>query len=354
MTKRLSESVVVITGASSGIGRATALECARKGATVVLAARGEEGLQTAARECEAFGARTLVVPTDTSDEEAVKNLARQAIDNFGRIDVWVNDAAVSLFGRFEESPMDVYRQVIETNLFGYILGARAAIAHFRKQGSGVLINVASVVAGAPQPYTSAYVTSKYAVRALGASLRMELSLDQADDIHVCTVMPATIDTPLFQHAANYTGRGVKPLPPVYPAEHVARTIAALVENPQREVVVGSAGRVFLWLNRVAPSLYEYVAARQVNRSHLTEERTQFTPGNVFSPMPQYASVSGGWLEKEKSSLGAWVMTGLAVAVPMLLYWAGRRLLPAARPQPSLSEKVSSVSRRIPELLGVGS
>src|SRR5690606_21511524 len=135
------------------------------------------------------------------------------------------------------------RRVIETNLFGYVHGARTALPYFREQGCGTLINVASAVAAAPQPYTSAYVASKFAIRGLSDCLRMELSLDHVPDIHVCTVLPATVDTPLFQHAANYTGRAVQAMPPVYAAERVARAIVDLVTSPEREVFVGNAGRL---------------------------------------------------------------------------------------------------------------
>jgi NAD(P)-dependent dehydrogenase (short-subunit alcohol dehydrogenase family) len=159
VSRKLAESVVVITGASSGIGRAAAEAFANEGSTVVLAARREAALRDVAHHCEAMGARALVVPTDVTDEQAVNHLAQQALENFGRIDVWVNNAAVTLFARFEEAPSDVYRRVIETNLFGYIYGARYAIRAFREQGSGVLVNVSTVAALAPQPYTSAYVTT---------------------------------------------------------------------------------------------------------------------------------------------------------------------------------------------------
>ncbi len=320
MTEDLNGSVVVITGASSGIGRAAALTFAGEGANVALAARREEALLEVAAECEAAGGRALAVPTDVTDEGAVEELARRAVEQFGRIDVWVNNAGTSLFSRFEEAPMDEYRRVIETDLFGCIYGAQAALRRFREQGSGVLINTSSVVAKASQPYTSAYVIAKFGVRALGESLRQELILDGARDIQVCTIMPASIDTPFFQHAANRTGRATKALNPVYDAERVAKTMVRCAKRPKREVIVGGAGRMLALQHTLSLGLYERMAARMIDRDHFQDSPASPGPGNLFEPMEEGTGVSGGWKPDGKSSAGRAALVGVAVAVPALLGW----------------------------------
>jgi NAD(P)-dependent dehydrogenase (short-subunit alcohol dehydrogenase family) len=174
MPRKIADSVVVITGASTGIGRAAALKFAPQGATVVVSGRREQVLQRLAEHCEKLGGRALAIPADVTDQEAIKSLARRVIETFGRIDVWVNNAAVTLFARIEEAPYEAYRRVIETNLFGYIHGARAVLPYFRKQGSGTLINVSSVVGKLGSPFVSAYTTSKFGIVGLSESLRMEL------------------------------------------------------------------------------------------------------------------------------------------------------------------------------------
>jgi NAD(P)-dependent dehydrogenase (short-subunit alcohol dehydrogenase family) len=323
MPRATSDSVVVITGASSGIGRATALAFASEGASVVLAARREQALLKAAAECESLGGRALAVPTDVTDEEAVRELARRAVEHFGRIDVGVNNAAVGLFGRSEETPSHVYGQAIETDLFGTIYGARAALPFFREQGSGVLINNSSVVAKASQPYTSAYVMSKIAIRALGESIREELALDGAKDIYVCTVMPASIDTPFFQHAANYNGRAAKALNPVYDAEKVARPMVRCARRPKREVVVGSAGRMLALQHTLSLGLYERMAARMIDRDHFQDQPAPPNVGSLFEPMQEGTGVSGGWKADDRTSMRRAALIGVAAAVPALLVW--RRL-----------------------------
>ena len=297
----LSSSVVVITGASSGIGRAAALAFAEAGASLVLAARREEPLRDATRECEERGGHALAVPTDIRDEAAVARLADAAVERFGRLDVWVNNAAVTLFGRFEETPADLWREVIEVNLFGYVNGARAAMPHLRRDGGGTLVNVGSVNSRLGAPYVSAYVTSKFALRGFGECLRDEL---RGEGIDVCTVMPASIDTPLFQHAANFTGRAAKPLRPVIRPERVAAAVVRCAKRPRRELIVGASGRQLVLMHALAPALFERFMTRNVEREHFREESLGPTEGNLRAPMPEWTGVTGDWKEGDASPKGS--------------------------------------------------
>lgn len=297
--KDLKNKVIVITGASSGIGRATALLAAEQGASVVLVSRQEKALRAVARECEETGSdRALVKAADVTDADAVWKLAKDAYFKFGHIDAWVNNAAVTLFARFEEASAERYRRVIETNFYGYINGARAVFPYFREQGGGTLINVSSMVGKVGSPYVSAYTTSKFAINGWTESLRMELQ--DVPQIQICTVLAASIDTPLFQHAANYTGRAVKPLPPVYSPEQVAKAIVGCIEKPRREVYVGPAGAVMAKSRTLAPALAEKMVAKQVEKEHFQDRFEEPTEGNLYKPMPGFNSVTGGWREREAS------------------------------------------------------
>jgi short-subunit dehydrogenase len=305
--------VAVITGASSGIGRAAALELASRGVAVVLTARDGAALEEVASECREQGVRTLVVPADVTREAEVDTVARRAVAAFGKIDVWVNVAAVALFGRFDLTPSAPYRRVMETNYFGYVHGARAAMREFRRRRRGILINVGSVVSRAPQPFTSAYVASKAAVHALTACLRMELSLETRHDIHVCEVLPAAIDTPLFQHAANYTGRAVKALDPVYEPEQVARAIADLVKSPKAQVIVGGAGKALVAQTTAAPWTWEKLGARFIDRHHFQKHSSAPNSEGNLAATTGPKAVRGGWRQHPETVRGG-TAAGAAVAI----------------------------------------
>jgi NAD(P)-dependent dehydrogenase (short-subunit alcohol dehydrogenase family) len=284
-------TVVVITGASSGIGRATAREFAHRGASVVLAARREEPLHEVAESCERYGVHALVVPTDTTDEPAVEALAARAVERFGRIDVWVNNAAVYAAGRFEEVPSEVFRRIIETNLVGYANGARAAVREFRRRGSGVLINVGSIGSQLPMAYFSAYTAAKYGVLGLTLALRQEL---RGTDLQACVVLPASIDTPIFQHAANYSGRALRAMSPVSGADQVACSIVSLAERPRRIAPVGHGAGLLGWLNTIAPPLAERFVTKMIELQAWQEVPVSPTSGNLFAPVSRWTGVSGGW------------------------------------------------------------
>ncbi|RAI43789.1 hypothetical protein CH341_12430 [Rhodoplanes roseus] len=317
--------VVVVTGASSGIGRAVAHAFARTGSAVVLAGRSEAPLHETARECRALGGTALVRVTDTSDPDAVALLRRVAVDTFGRIDVWINNAAVLALGRFEDVPEPAFRKVIETNLFGYVYGARAALRQFRQQGSrGVLVNIDSLLGVVTEPHASAYVASKFAIRGLSAALRQELR--DTPGIQVCTVLPPSVDTPVYQHAANYTGQRARAIPPTCDPASVARTVLAVAERPRPEVVIGRIARLVSRLAAVAPRTAERAGGRLGPILQFEAKATPPSEGNLFTSRGPHA-VRGGWRARGtrlgvRAALGA-LLIGIPAAL-VLLRWRPRR------------------------------
>jgi short-subunit dehydrogenase len=294
MPRPLEEAVVVITGASSGIGRAAALRLARRGASLALCARSPAPLAEVAAQCETAGAATLQRPLDVADEDAVESFAAATVERFGRIDVWVNNAGVMAYGPFAEIPSDVFRQIIETNLMGQVHGARSALRRFTAQHSGVLINLSSVWGRVSTPQVTPYIVSKNAVRALSECLSGELA--DEEDVHVATMVPQAVDSPIFEHAGNYSGRRVRPIPPILDVEEVARGIEACAESPKREVNYGQAGRALEIFYALSPGLYRRIAHRAFVRGTMAGAPAAPSPGNVLAPTEPH-SVTGHWRQR---------------------------------------------------------
>jgi NAD(P)-dependent dehydrogenase (short-subunit alcohol dehydrogenase family) len=288
----LAEKLVVITGASSGIGRATALAFARQRARLVLAARDREALAEVVDECQAEGAAALAVCTDVTRSEQMQALAAEAAAfGDGRIDIWINNAGVGAVGSFEQTPLEVHEQVLQTDLLGYLRGAYVAWPYFKAQKRGILINTLSLGSWVAQPYAAAYSASKYGLRGLSEALRGELG--EYRDIHVCDIYPAVIDTPGFRDGANYTGHALKPPPPVYDPQRVAEAMVNCALNPKPSTTVGSAAilaRVTHFLVPGFPQLSGWLTRLALNRSPALASSS----GNLFNPPSGPRKVEGGW------------------------------------------------------------
>jgi NAD(P)-dependent dehydrogenase (short-subunit alcohol dehydrogenase family) len=293
----LNGKVIVITGASSGFGKGAALDFARAGASVVIAARRDELLDDLAQQCEAAGGRALAVTTDVSQQEEVQNLAQQAVSTFGRIDVWINNAGVGAIGHFWDIPLPDHVHVIQTNLLGVIYGSHYALQQFRQQGSGTLINTASGLGKIPAPYYSSYTASKYGVVGLSAALRQELAEAGLNDIHVCTVMPMAMDTPWFDHAANYSGHELQPIPPLYDPQLVIDAYVRLASDPKPEVIVGGVGKVMSALHSIFPGLVEGMLSKEVDVVQMHNAASEPSSSNsLHDPRDEGTGVYGGRLK----------------------------------------------------------
>lgn len=292
MPRLADGSVIVITGASSGIGRATAREFSRRRMRLVLASRSSAPLREVAGECRRLGGQALAVATDMTDPEQVETLRAAAVAEFGRIDVWVNCAAVLLFGGFEATPPDLFRRVLDNNVMGYVHGSQAALRQFRLQGDkGVLINVSSILGVVPEPFVSAYVSTKYAIRGLTACIRQEVRA--CPGIRVTTILPAAIDTPIYQKAGNLSGRKVRTVLPVYRTERAARVIVRAASWRRREIKVGGFAVILDLASRIAPSLLEPLLARVGPWLQFRSQQHPNYDGNLFEAAPPF-DVSGGW------------------------------------------------------------
>ena len=282
--------VVVITGATSGIGRAGALEFAARGWHVVLAGRRREALERAAQECRAAGGSAQAVPTDVSSEAEVRALAAAAMRQTGVVDVWVNNAGVTLFGSLEESPLEEHRRVLEINLFGSIYGARAVLPIFRRQHQGVLINVGSVLSKIGQPFVPSYVISKFALNGLTEALRAELANEP--EIHVCSLLPYAVDTEHFESGANHLGRDPHAMAPMLEPEAVARAMADLAERPARERHVPRIAVLGIAAHALFPRAVERTILDALSKWHFGDTLERESAGNLFAPRRSDGAVHG--------------------------------------------------------------
>lgn len=300
MARPLSEQVVVIVGASSGIGRETAVQFSERGSSVVLAARNDEALRAVSDEVERLGGKALAVPTDVADLEQVRALRDRAVEHFGRIDTWVNATAVSLYGTVEQTTPEEIRRVIEVILLGHLWGMKLAAEQMRAQGRGTIVDVASALGKRSVPLQSAYCAAKHGLIGFAEAMRLELEKERSG-VALTTILPSSINTPLFTHARSKLGVRPAPIPPVYEPRVVANAILAVAEQPRREVVVGGGGKALTALERLSPRLADRFMLGP-GKAFQKQQTKQPDDGedNLFAPMPGTGSATGSFGQKSKS------------------------------------------------------
>ena len=279
--KPIDQQVIVITGASSGIGLATAQLAAERGAKLVLAARSRETTAEIAEKINQSGGEAIAVPCDVSDRGQVERVAREAIEHFGRIDTWVNDAGVSIYGRLDEVSEEDSRRLFETNFWGVYHGSLAALPHLKANG-GALINLGSEVSEAVVPLQGMYSASKHAVKGFTDALRVEIEkLDEAP-VSITLIQPTATDTPFPQHAKNYMDKEPKLPTPLDDPEDVAEAILDAAVNPTRSKKVGAMSKLNTTTAKIAPKLGDKISAKQADRQQYNE-RPRNPQGSLEQP-----------------------------------------------------------------------
>jgi len=294
--KELKDLVVVITGASSGVGKAMALEFASYGSKLVLAARRKEALDELVAECKESGAIAEALVTDMRVSQDVQMLAKAAYEFGGSIDVWINNAGVLVAGALDEVPALVNENVIRTNLLGYINGAQEVLPYFKIQKHGILINNISVGGWFPVPYATAYSASKFGLRGFSEALKGELT--NYPDIHIIDIYPGFLDTPGIQHAANYTGKVLKPAPPVIDPREVARAVVKLVQQPRSSKTIGISSAFLRLAYAIFPQTTRTITGTVIRKYLSQAEEIDHTTGNVIKTVDFGTGIDGGWRLKK--------------------------------------------------------
>jgi NAD(P)-dependent dehydrogenase (short-subunit alcohol dehydrogenase family) len=288
----MTERVILIVGASSGIGRAAAHALAACGDRLILSSRGKAALEDTAEECRARGAAHVsVVPFDVTDREAVQHSVAAVLAEAGRIDAVVHTAGVVAYGRFEEIPAEVFDAVMNINVHGAANVAREVLPTFRRQRHGSLILVGSVIGNIAAPTMTPYAVSKYAVRSLGRQLALENR--DLPDLHVSVVSPGSVDTPIYQQAANYLGRPGRPPAPVSSAVTVAESIVETLDHPRDRVSVGPANPIMRLGFTALPKVFDTIVGPLFRLLASKPGTLPVTTGNVFEARDECESVSGG-------------------------------------------------------------
>ena len=324
MTDSTIAKRIVITGASSGIGAATAVAFAERGARLMLAARGQDGLEAIADRCRAAGGEAVVRVVDVTDAGAVARLATEAREQLGGIDVWFSNVGVGVVGRYEDVPIAEHAQVIATNLVGHMNDAHAVLPIFLAQDHGIFINMISVGGFVATPYAAAYSASKFGLRGFSEALRGELS--KRPHIHVCDVYPTFVDTPGIDHAANYTGAALS-LPPgsLAPAT-VAKAVVRLADHPRNTTAIGAPALAL----KVSQFLVPNLAAAMMN-GFMDSWSGKAAPGEdgsgtLFDPPAAPSGIEGGRRHPErrrKAATAAGVGAAVGLAVVGGLLWRRR-------------------------------
>jgi len=285
----LEGKTVVITGGTSGVGRATAEAFALEGCNVVIAARGEKGLEDTTALLRDLGAVTLAVKTDVSVAEDVKNLAEQALQFNGRIDIWINNAGVMATGKFEDMSAEAVDQVIKTNLLGYLHGAHTILPIFKKQTDGILINNISIGGWIPTPYGTAYSASKYGIRGMADALQGEVS--DFPNIHVCSLYPGMQKSTGNSHSAKFSGLDFKVPPGAADPRDTAQLMVKTAKNPKKSVMPDFSTVMMKGFYKVLPGVFTNLSSG-VLRLMMKPDKNKESNGNIFIPSPGPSRIYG--------------------------------------------------------------
>jgi NAD(P)-dependent dehydrogenase (short-subunit alcohol dehydrogenase family) len=305
MLKPIEQQVVAIVGASSGIGRETAIQFAKRRAKLVVSARSESGLASLVKEISQIGGEAIAVVADVSVFEQVQTIADKTIEHYGRLDTWVHTAATAIISPFEQVTPDEFKRVIDVNLMGQVYGAMVALPLLRREGRGALIHISSVEARRALPLQSSYAASKHAIEGFLDSLRVELQ-HEGVPISITNVMPSVINTPFYNKAR--TKLGVKPtgVPPYYQPSLVAEAILHVAEHPTRDIIVGDVGRALDLVQRISPELTDLL----LNLITIEGQRTDTVKAasdsnNLFEPIEGHDRTTGDFSDKTIPSFLDW-------------------------------------------------